>query len=78
MGNNHRKGANWASGRPPEIRAAEATGFDEQVRKLGLNEQSWGASNELKEWCRQNKNRCYIPEQLLKEWGIAVDPDIGS
>jgi hypothetical protein len=49
-----------------------------KFRKLGLDEQSWGASNELKEWCRQNKNRCYISEQLLKEWGIAVDHDIGS
>jgi hypothetical protein len=74
---NHNKSANWASGRHSEIRPAEPTGFDEQARKLGLDEQSWASSNELKEWCRQNKNRCYIPEQLLKEWGIAVDPDSG-
>jgi hypothetical protein len=25
-------------------------------------------------WCEHNKNRFYIPEWLLKEWRITVDP----
>jgi len=24
----------------------------------------------LRNWCERNKNRCYIPEWLLEEWGI--------
>jgi hypothetical protein len=65
----------WASGRPAEIRAQGPTGFDEEVRRLGLDEQTYVASRELKKWCELNKNRCYIPESLLKQWGMSVDPD---
>jgi len=28
----------------------------------------------LHTWCRQNRNRIYIPEWLLEEWSITVDP----
>ena len=31
------------------------------------------SSRELRAWCEQNKNRVYIPEWLLGEWGINVD-----
>jgi hypothetical protein len=72
------KNSNWASGRPPEKRPAEPTGFDQLARRLGLNERTWASSKELKEWCELNKNRCYIPEVLLKAWGISVDPDGGG
>jgi hypothetical protein len=24
-------------------------------------------------WCERNRNRVYVPEWLLEEWGIAVD-----
>src|ERR1039457_6076813 len=63
----------WSSGRPAQIRARGPTGFDEEVRRLGLDEQT--SSRELKKWCELNKNRCYIPESLLKHWGMSVDPD---
>lgn len=69
------KSSNWASGRPPEKRPAEPTGFEEQVQKLGLNEETCEASRELKQWCERNKDRCYIPEWLLQRWGMFVDPD---
>ena len=36
-----------------------------------LTEQTCVASEELRQWCRRNKDRCYIPEWLLKQWGIA-------
>jgi hypothetical protein len=31
------------------------------------------SSRELRIWCHQNRNRVYVPEWLLKEWGIMVD-----
>ncbi len=32
----------------------------------------------LRNWCERNKNRCYIPEWLLEEWGIAVEPYVSG
>ena len=50
-----------------------ATEFEMQVRQLGLRKQAYAASAKLRSWCEHNKNRCYIPEWLLEEWGISVD-----
>jgi hypothetical protein len=72
---NNEKSANWASGRVAGISQAEPTGFDAQVQRLGLNAGNWDASKELREWCERNKNHCYIPEELLAKWGIAVNGD---
>jgi hypothetical protein len=78
MVHNSRK-SDWASGRPiVAVRSPGATGFEEEVRRLGLNEQTCEASPQLKEWCEHNKNRCYIPEWLLKRWEMSVDPDLSG
>jgi hypothetical protein len=69
------RNSNWASGRPPKNRPAEPTGFEEQLQALGLKEQTCEASRELKQWCESNKDRCYVPEWLLKRWKMFVDPD---
>jgi hypothetical protein len=52
-----------------------ATAFEHQVRKLGLNLQTCATSKELRQWCERNKDRCYIPEWLLKTWGMYVNED---
>ena len=62
---------NW--GTPPPPIARTATEFELQVRKLGLTKETCATSAQLRAWCEQNKNRCYIPELLLEEWGIAVN-----
>ena len=67
---------NW--GKPMEPAPAVPTAFEEQVHKLGLNEQTCGTSEKLKQWCARNKDRCYIPESLLKRWGIPVDPNVSG
>jgi len=54
------------------------TEFEAQVRKLGLTKATCGGSAELRAWCKHNKNRCYIPEWLLDEWAIPVDPNFTS
>jgi hypothetical protein len=59
---------------PPRL----PTAFEEQIQKLGLNEQTCATSEKLKEWCKRNKDRCYIPESLLALWRIAVDVKING
>jgi len=65
---------NW--GRPALPAPAVATAFEVQVQHLGLTKRMYAASAELRRWCERNRNRCYIPEWLLEEWGIEVDPNI--
>ena len=64
---------NW--GKPPHPTPAIATEFELQARRLGLTKEAYTASAQLRTWCERNKNRCYIPEWLLAEWGITVDPN---
>ena len=54
------------------------TAFEEQVQRLGLNEETYATSFELRRWCERNKDRCYIPEWLLKRWQISVDPNVSG
>lgn len=63
----------WASGPCTPTTSHLATAFEEQVRKLGSDEQSCATSEELRRWCDRNKNYCYIPERLLELWGIVVE-----
>ena len=67
---------NW--GRPLPPAPAVATEFETQVRHLGLTKQTCTGSVALRNWCERNKNRCYIPEWLLEEWGIAVEPYVSG
>jgi hypothetical protein len=70
-GTRKRGNPNW--GRPiPPVRAF-ATEFELQVRQLQLTARMYTSSAELHTWCERNRNRFYIPEWLLEEWGITVD-----
>ena len=44
-----------------------------KVKRLGLTKAQYVASAQLRHWCKCNRNRCYIPEWLLEEWGMKVD-----
>ena len=63
---------NW--GRPTSSSPALATEFELRVKQLQLTPEMYASSAELWSWCQQNKNRVYIPEWLLDEWRITVDP----
>jgi hypothetical protein len=68
----HKRGnPNW--GRPVPLRPALATEFELRVRQLQLTARMYASSAELRAWCEQNRNRLYVPEWLLEEWGITVD-----
>jgi hypothetical protein len=44
-----------------------------QVELLGLTNAQYVASAQLRHWCERNRNRCYVPEWLLQEWGLTVE-----
>jgi hypothetical protein len=67
---------NW--GRPMLPVPALATEFELQIRQLQLTAEMYTSSAELHTWCERNRNRLYIPEWLLEEWGITVDPNFKS
>jgi hypothetical protein len=62
---------NW--GRPIPRVPALATEFELRARQLQLTAGMYTSSAELRAWCEQNRNRLYVPEWLLEEWGITVD-----
>jgi hypothetical protein len=57
---------------------ALATEFELQVRHLNLTPEMYGESRELRAWCMRNRNRVYVPESLLQEWGLTVDAIFGA
>jgi len=73
-----RKQANhdWSSGRPAKIQPAMPTEFEIQAKRLRLTHETYATSDQLKNWCERHRNRCYVPEWLLKKWGISVDPNV--
>jgi len=62
---------NW--GKPLAPIPALLTEFEMEVARLCLTKSDYVASAELKRWCDRNRNRVYVPEWLLKEWGMRVD-----
>jgi hypothetical protein len=67
---------NWAGGHAPAVRPDLPTEFETRMRTLGLTLNTCLDSKELRRWCEMNCNRCFIPEWLLKAWGILVDSDV--
>lgn len=63
---------NWGCPIPPA--PVLATEFKLRARHLHLTLEMFAFSAKLRTWCEQNRNRIYIPELLLEEWGITVDP----
>ena len=67
---------NW--GLPIAPLLALPTEFELRVRQLQLTAGMYTSSRELRAWCERNRNRLYVPEWLLKEWGISVDLNFGA
>ena len=73
---NKRGNPNW--GRSGPLPPATATAFEMQVRHLHLAPEAYVFSDQLRIWCKSNRNRCYIPEWLLDEWQIRVDANLSD
>ena len=67
---------NW--GKSPLPPRPLPTEFEMEVERLRLSKAEYVASSSLKDWCERNRNRCYVPEWLLKEWGITVEEIFGG
>ena len=70
-----RGNSNW--GKPNVPVPFLLTEFEQQVEKLGLDPGEYQASPQLRSWCRRNANMHYVPEYLLKLWGIGVNENWG-
>jgi hypothetical protein len=73
-----RKRANQNWGRPFAATPDLPTQFEMQIEQLGLTPETYAHSEELRSWCKENRNRCYVPEWLLKVWDMSVDPDLSG
>jgi len=62
---------NW--GHPIAPAPALATEFERLVKQLHLTAEVYTSSAQLRTWW-QNKNGRHVPEWLLVEWCINVDP----
>ena len=71
LGKRPRGNPNW--GKPLQPVPALLTEFEIEVGRLGLGQSEYLHSRELKRWCDRNRNRVYVPEWLLKEWGMQVE-----
>jgi hypothetical protein len=54
------------------------TEFEQQVEKLRLSPDEYQDSPKLRDWCLKNATSHYVPEYLLKVWGIDVKEGWGS
>lgn len=68
--------SHWSSGRPVKVPPAMPSEFEMQAKRLGLTPETYATSCQLRTWCERNRNRCYIPEWLLKVWHIPVDANL--
>ena len=73
---NKRGNPNWGRLMPPA--SILRTEFELQVRQLRLTVETCVFSAELRRWCERNRNRFYIPEWLLDEWGFSVDANLSG
>ncbi len=65
----------WASGvlaRPSQ----DVPEFERVAARLRLKPDEYVSSNELRAWAEANKDTRYVPERLLKAWGIPVRRNI--
>lgn len=68
--NRKRGNPNWGKFVPIP---ALITEFEQHVERLGLTKTQYADSMPLRQWCERNRNRYYVPEWLLEEWGMTVE-----
>lgn len=50
--------------------------FEKLVKTMGLASEDYKASPEFREWARINRDRRYVPPDLLREWGFKQKPEL--
>ena len=64
---------NWATPLHLAVVPAGASTFEHVVVMLQLSPEEYESSVALKDWVRKNKNKKYVPSELLQAWGFTVD-----
>ena len=67
--------SNWGKPQPAVAESIPPTSFEEIVRNLRLQPAQYSGSQPLKEWVRKNRDRKYVPLDLLEVWRFDVDTD---
>jgi len=63
---------NWGWGTPEPNGSVTPTmaEFQQVAREFNLQPDEYASSTQLREWASRNKDSKFIPETLLKAWGL--------
>jgi hypothetical protein len=64
---------NWGKPQPAVAENIPPTSFEEIVRNLRLRPAQYVGSQALKDWVRKNRDRKYVPLDLLEAWNLDAD-----
>jgi hypothetical protein len=64
---------NWGKPETAGPVVLSPTSFEQIVEQFRLTPDQYVKSAQLREWARTNRNSKYVPESLLKAWGLEVD-----
>lgn len=67
---------NWCKPELIRMPCVSTTSFEEVVGALRLSPSEYAGCPALKEWVWRNKDRKYVPTDLLQAWGFAVTGDL--
>lgn len=62
---------NW--GKPDQNTVPVVTSFETKVVELSLAPDEYLGSEELRKWSAAHKSTRYVPEALLKAWGLGSE-----
>ena len=75
MSGRRRGNPRWSSGNCVVDAPTGPTRFELEAARLGLTEREIPGSRQMFDWSRRHANNYYVPEVLLKFWGITVRDD---
>jgi hypothetical protein len=64
---------NWGKAQPAVAESIAPTSFEEVVKKLRLCPAQYLDSQALKDWVRKNRDRKYVPLDLLEAWNLEAE-----
>ena len=62
---------NWGKSGP--IESATISAFERVTGEFNLQPDEYIHSTRLREWAIRNKDSRYIPEPLLRKWGLEIE-----
>ncbi len=63
----------WGKPRSSQLEPVIPSAFEQVVTEWGLQPGDYRSSSPLQKWAQQNRNSRYVPEALLKHWGLTVE-----